>query len=337
MKKLIQLGLVLLGCLILYTGANGQAKPHYTFEKTISLPGDGGYDYLAIDSINNRLYVSHGDQVNVLDLTTEQPVGAISGMTGVHGIALVNEINKGFISDGKLNAVIVFDLGTLNKIKTIPISGDDPDAIIYDPFSKHVFVFNGHSKNASVIDIAGLKEISSISLSGAPEFAVTDGNGIIYNNDEDNSQLNIIDSKSFQVLEKVALSPCGGPTGLALDPAHSRLFTVCRENKGMSVVSINTKKVMTTIPIGSGVDAVVYDPVTSILVCSNGDGTATVIQQNSPDNYAVIQTLSTTQRAKTVALNRKTHKIYFSAPQFEQGTKNRVAGSFKLYVYKLDN
>jgi YVTN family beta-propeller protein len=307
----------------------------YVADKTIALPGEGGYDYLAIDQVNRRLYVSHSTSVNVIDLATEQPVGSVDNMKGVHGIAIVNKLNRGFISDGKANAVVAFDLKTLKVIATIPLTNaNGPDAIMYDPYSNRVFSFNGESNNSSVIDPATLKQVGTVALGGAPEFAVADGKGKIYNNLEDKSSLNVIDSKTLKVIKNYPLAPCGGPTGLALDAASQRLFTVCRENKGVSVVDINTGKVITTLPIGAGVDAVAYDPQTKLIFCSCGDGTTTIIKQKSANDYSVVQVLKTSDRARTMALDLLTHKIYLSVAQFEPGTRKAVPNTFKVLVFK---
>jgi len=307
----------------------------YVADKTIALPGDGGYDYLSIDKVNRNLYVSHGTAVNVINLDTEKPVGAIKNMKGVHGIAIVNKVNRGFISDGKANAVVVFDLKTFKTITTITLSGaNGPDAIMYDPYADRVFTFNGESNNSSVINPATLKQVGSVALSGAPEFAVSDGKGKIYNNLEDKSSLDVIDSKSLKVIKNYPLAPCGGPTGLALDAVNQKLFTVCRENKGVSVFDIKTGKVTTTLPIGAGVDAVVYDPETKLIFCSCGDGVTTIIKQKSADVYEVIQSLKTAERAKTMALDAKTHKIYLSVAQFEPGTRKTIPNTFKVIVFK---
>jgi len=308
----------------------------YVADKTISLTGDGGYDYLALDKVNNRLYVSHGTQVNVIDLATDKEVGSIDNMKGIHGIAIVNKLNRGFITDGKANAVVAFDIKTLKTITTIPLTdAKGPDAIMYDPYADRIFSFNGESNNSSVIDPKTLKQVGTVALGGGPEFAVPDGKGKIYNNLEDKNSLNVIDSKALKVLKNYPLAPCGGPTGLALDAANQRVFTVCRENKGMSVVDINTGKVTATVPIGAGVDAVAYDAETKLIFCSNGDGTTTIIKQKSADEYSVIQTLKTAVRAKTLALDTKTHKIYLSVAEFEPGTRKALPGTFKVLVYKL--
>ena len=308
----------------------------FVLQKTIPLPGDGGYDYLAIDAPNNRLYVSHGTAVNVVDLATNKPVGIISGLKGDHGIAFADDLNRGFISDGKANAVVAFDLKTLKTIETIPLSTTGPDAIMYDPFTKHIFTFCGESSNAAVIDPQTMKQIGTVALSGAPEFAVSDGHGKIYNNLEDKNSMDVIDAKTMKVIKNFPLAPCGAPTGLALDAKNHRLFTVCRENKGMSVVDEISGKVITTVPIGAGVDAVVYDAANKLVLVSNGDGTATIIRQKTADSYEVLQTLETQYRAKTMALDTKTHKIYFSVADIVKGTKNALPGTFKLLVFGLE-
>ncbi len=307
----------------------------YVLDKKISLTGNGGYDYLSIDKVNNRLYVSHGTMVNVVDLTTGQQVGVIEGMKGVHGIAVVNKSNKGFITDGKANAVVAFDLKTLKILATIPVDAKGPDAITYDPFSDKVFSFNGDSNNSSVIDPNTLKQVGTVALGGAPEFGVADGKGKIYNNLEDKSSLDVIDTKAMKVIKTYSLAPCGGPTGLALDLKNNRVFSVCRENKGMSVVDMASGKVVATIPIGAGVDAVAYDEETKLVFVSNGDGTTTIIKQKTADEYSVLQTLNTQVRAKTLALDTKTHKIYLSVADMEKGTRNTLPNTFSVLVYRM--
>lgn len=307
----------------------------YSFDKSIAVPGDGGYDYLSIDEVNHHLFVSHGTSVNVIDLATETVIGSVDGMKGVHGIAVVNDVNKGFVTDGRDNAVVVFDLTTFKVITTIHISGKKPDAITYDPFSKKVFAFCGDSNNACIIDVNDNKEVGTVDLGGAPEFGVPDGKGLLYNNLEDKNSLAVVDTKTMKVIHTYPLAPCGGPTGLGLDAQHQRIFTACRENKGMSVVDINTGKVITTVPIGAGVDAVAYDAVNQLVFCSNGDGTTTIIKQNSADDYTVVQTLATQNRAKTMALDKATHKIYLSAPKFDDARKP-LPGTFAVLVYKMN-
>jgi YVTN family beta-propeller protein len=307
----------------------------YVPDTKIALTGDGGYDYLSIDKVNNRLYVSHGTMVNVVDLATNKQIGVIEGMKGVHGIAIVNKWDRGFISDGRANAAVVFDLKTLKTISTIPLDAKGPDAIIYDPYSDKVFSFNGESNNSSVIDPKTMKQVGTIDLGGAPEFAVPDGKGKMYNNLEDKSSMNIIDTKAMKVIKNFSLAPCGGPTGVALDLKNNRAFSVCRENKGMSVVDITSGIVVATVPIGAGVDAVAYDAETKLIFCSNGDGTTTIIKQASADKYDVVQTLNTQARARTLTLDSKTHKIYLSVSDREKGTNKAMPGTFTVLVYKM--
>jgi DNA-binding beta-propeller fold protein YncE len=314
----------------------GTAQTNYIAEKAIPLTGNGGYDYAFIDQTNHILYASHGTAVNVVDLQTEKQIAVIGNMKGVHGIAVVDDLNRGFISDGKGSAVVAFDTKTFKTIKVIPITGKDADGIIYDPFSKKILAFGGDDHAAMVVDPKELKQVSTVELSGAPEFAVSDGKGTIYNNLEDKSSLSVIDARTLKVIKNLPLGPCGGPTGLAIDKDNQRLFTVCRENKGMSVINIGTGKVVQTLPIGAGVDAVIYDPANKLVVASNGDGTASIFKQNSPDSYTLVQTLKTQNRAKTMAMDMSTHKLYFPVVDFQPGTKTPVADSFKLLVYKLN-
>lgn len=308
---------------------------NYVLDKTIAIPGNGGYDYAFIDQVNHHLYTSHGTAVNVIDLQTEKVIGTISGMKGVHGIAISNELGRGFITDGRANAVVAFDINTLQIIKTIPITGKGPDGIIYDPFSKKIFAFEGDSNSAAVIDPDKLIQAGTIDLGGGPEFAVADGNGLIYNNLEDKSSLVVIDVNALKVIHTYPLTPCGGPTGLAMDKDNQRLFTVCRENKGMSVIDAATGKVLQTLPIGAGVDAVIYDAANKLVIASNGDGTATIFKQNSADSYTLLQTLKTQFKAKTMAMDTTTHKLYFPVADFQPGTKTQVPNSFKVLVYTL--
>jgi DNA-binding beta-propeller fold protein YncE len=332
MKKITILLLFICGVLITPFSSSAQ---NYVLDKTIAVPGNGGYDYAFIDQVNHKLYLSHGTAVNVIDLKTEQIIGTISGMKGVHGIAVSADLNRGFISDGKANAVVAFDLNTLQIIKTIPITGNGPDGIIYDPSSKKVFAFEGDSKSAAVVDPAELKQTGTVDLGGSPEFAVADGKGLIYNNLEDKSSLDVIDTKTLKVIHNYPLEPCGGPTGVAMDVDNQRIFTVCRQNKGMSVIDAQSGKVIQTLPIGTGVDAVVYDAANKLIIASNGDGTATIFKQNTADSYALVQTLKTQYHAKTMALDTTTHKLYFPVADYQPGTKTQIANTFKVLVFTL--
>ena len=307
----------------------------YVADKTIDLTGDGGYDYVSIDKVNNRLYASHGTMVNVVDLGTDKQIGVIEGLKGCHGIAIDNKANKGFISDGRGNSMVAFDLKTLKTVTTIALEGaNGPDAIMYDPYSDRVYSFNGESQNSSVVDPNTLKQVGTIALGGGPEFAVSDGKGLIYNNLEDKNSMNVIDTKTMKVIKNFPLAPGGGPTGITLDDKNHRAFSVCRENKALEVVDVINGKVVATVPIGSGVDAVAYDPETKLIFCSNGDGTTTIVKQEGADKYVVAQTLKTQNRAKTLALDTKTHKIYLTVATYEGATRKVVPNSFKVLVFK---
>ena len=307
----------------------------YSFDTAISIPGDGGYDYLFIDQLSYKLYVSHGTVVNVLDLKTQKLAGTISNMLGVHGIAVVNELGRGFITDGKANAVVVFDMNTYTTIATIPLTGKKPDAIMYDAFSNQVFAFNGGSNNVSVIDVNTLKEKTTIAMEGGPEFAVADGKGKIYNNLEDKNSMMVIDSKELKVINTWPLPGCKAPSGLAIDLENERLFTVGTDSKTISVLDAKSGKIITTLPIGGGVDAVTFDPEKKLIFCSCGEGVTNIFKQESADKYSLVQILVTKKRARTMALDTKTHNIYLSVADYVAGTKTPVAGSFKVLVYKL--
>lgn len=325
----------LLLLLVLFSiGSFGQSS-NYIFYKKIPLTGDAGYDYLFVDQGSHRLYVSHGNKVHVIDLAKMEEVGSIDSLQGVHGIAVVKELNEGFISDGRANAVRVFDLQTLATITNIPVTGKNPDAITYDPYSKLIFAFNHSSNNASVIDPKLKKETALIELGGSPEFAVADGKGRMFNNLEDKNSLVDIDTRTLKVEHTYSLSPCIAPTGLAMDPLNKRLFTVCSDNKGMSVVDMISGKVITTVPIGSGVDATAYDPGSKLIFASNGEGNVTIIRQESADVYKVIQTLPTQVRARTMALDPSTHNIYLSVAEPDAGTRRPKPGTFAVLVYKM--
>jgi len=319
---------------ILTISSSGQSAK-YIFYKKIPLTGDGGYDYLFVDQNNQRLYVSHGNKVHAINLSNLNEIGSIDSLQGVHGIAVVAELKEGFISDGRANSVRVFDLNSLKTISTIPLSGKNPDAITYDPYSKKIFAFNAGSNNVSIIDPASKKETAVIELGGAPEFAVPDGHGKIFNNLEDKSALVVLNTQTMKLEKTYPLSPCAGPTGLAMDLSDKRLFTVCRENKGMSVIDMTNGNVITTLPIGAGVDAVTYDGSSKLIFTSNGEGNVTIIRQQSPDKYEVIQTLPTQARARTMALDPQTHSIFLSVAETDPNTRKIKPGTFSLLVYRM--
>jgi DNA-binding beta-propeller fold protein YncE len=289
--------------------ANAQ---QYKVTGNIPIPGEGGWDYLYADSTNRTLYVAHNTVVDVVNLDTENPAGKISGMKHVHGIAVADGLNRGFISDGGSGEVVVFNLKThavLQKVKT----GTNPDGILYDPASQRVFAFNGGSKDATAIEAATGKVAGTIALGGKPEFPATDAKGDVYVNIEDKSEIVRLDPHTLKIKQRWSIAPCEEPSGLALDVSARRLFPVC-DNRMMAVVNAETGKVVTTVPIGEGPDAAGYDSARKLVLSSNGhDGTLTVVRQESGDKYRVAQTVTTERSARTMALDAKTHKIYLAA------------------------
>jgi YVTN family beta-propeller protein len=290
----------------------------YSIVKKIPIPGEGSWDYLSVDEGARRLYVSHGTQVEVVDVDSGAVVGNIPNTPGVHGIAVAAELGRGFVSNGKASTVTIFDLNTLKPIADVP-TGQKPDAIIFDPATSRVFAFNGGSNSATAIDAATGKVAGTIDLGGGPEFAAADGNGFVYNNLEDESLVLKIDSRKLTVVQRWPTAPCASPSSMAMDRANHRLFLGCR-SKVMAVMNADTGQVITTLPIGDHVDATAFDPATKLIFNSNGEGTVTVIRQDSPDKYSLVETVKTLPKAKTMALDSKTHRLFLStaeAGQFE--------------------
>ena len=290
------------------------ADGNYHLIKKMVLGGEGFWDYLICDSAARRVYISRGTHVMVIDADSYAVVGDIPGTDGVHGIALAPEIGRGFASDGRSNTVTIFDLKTLKVLGTAP-TGNGPDCIIYDPASKRVFTFNGHGGDASAIDAASGAPAGTVTLEGKPEFAVADGRGHIYNNLEDKSELVQIDSQKLVVTARWPLTPCEGPSGLAQDAASHRLFVGCH-NQMMAIVDADSGKVLATPAIGQGVDANGFDPGTQLAFSSNGDGTLTVVHEDSPDKFTPVASISTQRGARTMALDLKAHRVFLVTAEF---------------------
>jgi len=306
-NSLLMVGLALFACTL------ALHAQQYAISGRIPLEGDGGWDYLFADSVNGHLYVSHGTEVDMVDLASEKPTGKIAGMKRIHGIAVVNDLHRGFISDGGDDAVVIFDLQSNAVLQKVP-AGKNPDGILYDPYSKRVFAFNGRSNDVTAIDAASGKVSGTIALDGKPEFPVSDGKGNVYANIEDKSEIVQIDPQALKVKKTWPLSPCEEPSGLAIDLEARRLFSVCSNNK-MAVVSADSGQVITTVAIGSGPDAAAYDAGRQLVFSSNGEGTLTVVKQDSADKYTVIANVPTEKSARTMSLDAKSHKIYLSAAQ----------------------
>ena len=311
MKKLhITLGLLFFFCV---SSCFGQSK--YQIINKIHVGGDGGWDYLSMDEATSRLFVSHGNVVNVVDVAAKKVIGTIPDTKGVHGIALAKDLNKGFISNGRDTSVTVFDLNTLKFIARVKVTGNNPDAILYDSFSHKVFTFNGRSSNSTVIDAVTNKVVGTIALSGKPEFPVTDSKGKIYVNIEDKSAISAIDVKILKVLQTWSIAPGEEPSGLAFDVKNHRLFSVCG-NKLLVVSNAVSGKVVTTVKIGENVDGVSFDPAQNRIYTSNGEGTMTIIQEKDANTFSVLETFPTSKGARTITLDSKTHKLYLPTAEF---------------------
>jgi YVTN family beta-propeller protein len=284
-------------------------------EQRYPIGGAGGWDYLALDQPAQHLYVSRSDRVIALDARDGKRIGEIDGLSGVHGIALADDLHKGFVSNGRANTVTVFDPATLKVERSVDVGAKDPDAILYDPYSHRVFTFNGDSNDASVIDAKSGKLLGHVALPGRPEFAVSDGHGHVFDNIESRNELVEIDPVAMKVTATWPLKNCDSPSGLAIDVAHHRLFSVC-QNKLMAVTDSGNGKPVASVPIGEGPDAARYDAQRKLAFSSNGhSGTLTVVREATPDRYEVLANVPTQKSARTMALDDATGRIYLSAAE----------------------
>jgi len=297
-------------------GTSPLPPPVYTVSSSWALGGSGGWDYLALEASGARLFISRGDHVDVAETVSGKIEGTIPNTLGVHGIAFAPALKRGYTSNGRSDTVTVFELDTLRVIQEVPVSGQKPDAILYEPQHAHIITANGASSNLSVLDAATLKIDATVALPGPPEFMATDGAGMVYVNIEtDPGKIAAVDAKSLAVKATWPLPGCANPTGLAFDAAHHRLFSVC-ENQVMAVTDSVSGKQVARIVIGNGPDAAAFDPDFGMVFSSNGkDGTLTVIQQETPDEYQVVATVTTQPSARTMALDPATHKIFLAAAQ----------------------
>ena len=288
-------------------------QPYRMLQK-YEVGGEGRWDYLVADAEARRLYVTRQTHVMVLDADSGKVVGDIPDTQGVHGVALAPELGRGFTSNGRANTATIFDLKTLKALETVK-TGENPDAILFDPFTKRVFTFNGRSHDATAFDAQTAKVLGTIPLEGKPEFAVSDGGGQVFVNIEDKSEVVRIDPQALQVTARWPLAPGEEPSGLAFDAKNRRLFAACGNEK-MVVLDADSGKIVTTVPIGKGVDAAAFDPQTSEAFSSNGEGTLTVIHEDDPAHFAVVQTVTTQRGARTMALDSKTHNVFLATARF---------------------
>ncbi len=331
MKKLTVFVIALISVCFVYSKNDPTGK--YKVINKISLEGNERWDYLFSDDQGARLYVSHGNQVQVIDEVTGKVIGKITGLKGVHGIAIDPALDKGFITNGKDSSVTIFNTKTFEVIKRVVITGVNPDAILYDAFSQKVFVFNGHSNNITVLDAASNKIVATIPLTGNPEFAVTNLKGLIYVNLESSGCIAMINATTYKVEKVWSIAPGTEPSGLAFDNETQRLFSVCA-NKLMMVVNAKSGKVLAKLPIGEGTDGAGFDPYFKCAYSANGDATMTVVREDANDSFRVVENVPTHKGARTIAVNKLTHHIYLPSADFEEAAAGKrgklIPGTFVI-------
>ena len=328
--------------------AVAQADGPYHFIKEIPISGEGGWDYLTVDSAAKRLYVSHATEVVVVDLATDKVIGTIADTPGVHGIAVAHKMNRAFVSNGRGTNVSVVDLASLQTVAQVDTE-KNPDCILFDPGSKEVYAFNGRSGSATAIDAESDKVIATIPLGGKPEFAQAEPKAHrVYDNLEDKSEVAVIDTKTHTVTGHWPIAPGESASGMAIDVKNHRLFLGC-DNQMMVMMDSATGKVLANVPIGEGVDANAFDPKTKLAFASCGRSGTTTIAKEDGDQLTVVQTLATAPGARTMALDESTHNIYLATAQFEKpaaaaqptsgGRRQRpkmIPGTFKILVYGME-
>ncbi len=332
MKKIVT---SLLSCSLFFLTASSQNASGYHVTKTFRIASGGGWDYVAVN--DDKLYVSHGTQVNILNKDNGDSIGVITNTQGVHGIAFIKKLNKGYTSNGRTNNVTVFDLKTQKSSGRIA-TGENPDAIMYDDFSKKIYTCNGRSKDMSVIDPATGKVVETVALGGKPETAVSDDEGNLYINIEDKNEIAEVNTGTFKIVKRWSIAPAEGPTGLAYDKKTKRLFAGC--DKLLVISDASAGKVISKLAIGDGCDGVVFDPATKNIFTSNGEGTITVVHENSANDYKILQNAVTKRGARTIALDEETHLLYLPTAEFKPLAKNApenerpqmIPGTFQVLV-----
>jgi DNA-binding beta-propeller fold protein YncE len=332
---------LLLSVLALSSAPAGQAAGSYRLLHEIPVGGEGGWDCLSVDPAGHRLYVSHATKAVVIDTQTDQIVGEIADTPGIHGIAIAPKAGRAFTSNGRENKASIIDLASLKTLAKVE-TGANPDLILLEPSRDEIYCFNGRGASATVIAVATGEVTATIPLGGKPEFAAADpATGRVFINLEDKSEVAVIDVKTHAVTTRWPIAPGEEPTGLDIDLAHHRLFLGC-SNARMLVLDTNDGHVVASLPAGQGIDGAAFDPGTQLAFTSNGrDGTVTVVHEDGPDKFTVVQTLKTETSARTMAVDPVSHKIYLPAARFEPqpaGSKERprmIAGSFKVLVYEL--
>ena len=295
--------------------AAGAAAQGYEVKKRIELGGDGGWDYLTVDNAARRLYIARATRIMVVDLDGGKLIGEIPEVSGAHGVALVPDLGRAVATAGRSGEVVVFDTKDLKTLRRIK-AGDNPDAILYDAFSKRLFVFNGRSQDATVIDAASGAVAATIPLGGKPEAGVSDGNGKVFVNIEDTAEIAVIAATDMKVLRRWKLGHCEEPTGIAFDAKTGILFSACGGNKQMAISSANTGEFLTSVAIGAGADGAAFDPTSNNVFSTNGEGSITVVHEEAPNKFTVAQTVTTQRGARTIAIDPKTHQVLTMTAQF---------------------
>jgi hypothetical protein len=324
---ILSVAVILCAGLMSRAAAPAPGPSGYHLVKTVAIPGDEGWDYLTVDSDARRVYISHGSHVVVMNADTYAIEGDIPDTQGVHGIALAPDLGRGFVSAGRANTAVIFDIKSLKTLGTAKTDAN-PDAIVYDAVTKRVFTLNGRGQNTTAINGADGTVAGTLALGGKPEFAVADGKGSIFVNIEDKNELVQFDAQKITETHRWPLAPCKSPSGLAMDLKNRRLFAVCDE-KVMAVVNADTGKVVASPAICDGPDAAAFDPATGYAFASCGDGNVTVVHEDSPDKFTVVENVPTKRSARTMGLDLKTHNIFLPAAEFDAPAAGERRGKMK--------
>jgi len=315
----------------------------YHLLKKMPVGGEGGWDYLTVDSEARRIYLARGTHVMVVDEDKGEVVGDIPDTKGVHGIALAKDLGKGYTSNGQANTVTVFELATLKTLSTIKVTGENPDSVLYDAANKRVWTFNGKTANATAIDASSGEVVGTVKLSGKPETPVLDGKGNIFLNIEDKNSLVEIDAKAMTVKHEYPLAGCEAPSGIAMDTAHRRVFSGCSDSKKLAVTDADTGKVVAAPEIGEDTDASGFDPGTGLAFASCREGVLSIIHADSPDKYTNVANVKTEFGARTMAVDTKTHHVFVVTADFKPAPAatadnphprpQAVPGTFRILEY----
>jgi DNA-binding beta-propeller fold protein YncE len=331
---------VLIGVFGLLTAAVCRADGPYHFIKEIPIGGDGGWDYCSVDPAAQRLYVSHGTEVAVIDLAKDQVCGVITNTPGVHGVAVASDLGLGITSNGRENKAGIVDLKTLQTRSKVD-TAQGPDGMLYDPGQQEAWLFCGRAQSATVLDVKRAKVVATIPLGGRPEFATVDPEaGRVYDNLEDKSEVVVVATQTHQIVDRWPIAPGEEASGMAIDVKNHRLFIGCHNGK-MVMMDNTNGKVVATVPIGEGVDANAFDPGTRLAFASCGDGTTTIAREEAPDKLTIVQTLQTQRGSRTMTIDPSTHKIYLAAAKFDAPVEGQrrgrmVPGTFKILVYGME-